>query len=93
MTSQEICEEIVKLDSLEDLKLISEVVCERLRSVRTFKGSVVMALCKVGDLVEFTSTRTGEKMTGTLKKKKVSYAEILIDGALWNVPFNMITKV
>lgn len=49
----------------------------------------------VGDMVQFTSNRTGGKVNGTIKKvnKKYVIVSAHIGGAQWRVPATMLTKI
>ena len=49
----------------------------------------------VGDMVQFTSSRTGGKVNGTVKKvnKKYVIVSAHIGGDQWRVPATMLTKI
>ena len=49
----------------------------------------------VGDMVQFTSNRTGGKVNGTIKKvnKKYVIVSAHIGGDQWRVPATMLTKI
>lgn len=48
---------------------------------------------KVGDNVNFTSSKTGMNMTGFVTKIAIKYVTVKTLGGLWRVPANMLTKV
>ena len=48
---------------------------------------------RVGDSVEFTSTKTGQTMTGFVTKIAIKYVTVKTLGGLWRVPANMLAKV
>jgi hypothetical protein len=73
----------------EDLNMISEAIrTARAMLVNQVKGSI-----RVGDSVKFTSSRTGQDLTGVVEKIAVKYVTVrTIDGG-WRVPANMLTVV
>ena len=46
-----------------------------------------------GDNVQFTSTKTGQTMTGFVTKIAIKYVTVKTLGGLWRVPANMLTLV
>lgn len=51
------------------------------------------AQLRVGDNVNFTSTRTGQNVTGVVIKIAIKYVTVRTIQGLWKVPANMLTKV
>jgi len=51
------------------------------------------ATLRVGDAVNFTSTRTGQMVTGTVVKIAIKYVTVRTVQGLWRVPANMLNKV
>ncbi len=47
----------------------------------------------LGDAVNFTSTRTGQNVTGTVVKIAIKYVTVRTVQGLWRVPANMLNKV
>ena len=47
----------------------------------------------LGDTVNFTSTRTGRNVTGTVIKIAIKYVTVRTLEGLWKVPANMLNKV
>jgi len=47
----------------------------------------------LGDNVNFTSTRTGQNITGTVVKIAIKYVTVRTVQGLWKVPANMLNKV
>ena len=45
---------------------------------------------KVGSQVQFTSTKTGQRVTGTISKVALKYATVSTGQGLWKVPMNML---
>jgi len=48
---------------------------------------------RVGDNVNFTSTRTGQNVTGFVVKIAIKYVTVKTAQGLWRVPANMLSKV
>ena len=48
---------------------------------------------RLGDDVSFTSTKTGQTMTGFVTKIAIKYITVKTLGGLWRVPANMLTVV
>jgi hypothetical protein len=93
MTLEEICEEVIKLDKIDELQTVSDVAWERKKQIRNLKSALVKSMSKVGDMVEFVFHKTGEVAQGMLTKKLRSRGEVAVDGKLYRVPFSMLTKV
>lgn len=93
MTTEELYKVIFEMDSLDELRKLNRVICDRISAVRSLKGSVVKALCQVGDMVEFDSRKYGLTKQGMLMKKNRTRAEVTVDGQRWTVPFSMLRKV
>lgn len=47
----------------------------------------------MGDTVQFTSTKTGRTMQGTVQKIAIKYITVRTQEGLWRVPANMLTTV
>ena len=45
---------------------------------------------KVGSNVTFTSTKTGQRVQGSITKVAQKYATVSTDRGLWRVPMNML---
>lgn len=48
---------------------------------------------KVGDNVNFTSSKTGQNYTGFVTKIAIKYVTVKTVNGLWRVPANMLTKI
>jgi small-conductance mechanosensitive channel len=46
---------------------------------------------RIGDNVNFTSSKTGQNFTGTVMKIAIKYVTVRTVGGLWKVPANMLT--
>jgi hypothetical protein len=51
------------------------------------------ASLRVGDTVNFTSTRTGQNITGRVRKIAIKYVTVDTGQTIWRVPANMLTKI
>lgn len=60
---------------------------------RKIMGDRVKATLRVGDTVNFTSTKTGQNVTGVITKIAIKYVTVRTVQGLWRVPANMLTKV
>jgi small-conductance mechanosensitive channel len=68
--------------------IIDAVKFARSRLTQTIKWSL-----KVGDNVNFTSSKTGQNYTGVVTKVAIKYVTVRTIQGLWRVPANMLTKV
>ena len=48
---------------------------------------------RIGNQVQFTSTKTGRTMQGTVQKIAIKYITVATSQGLWRVPANMLTLV
>ncbi len=48
---------------------------------------------RIGDSVNFTSTKTGQNITGVVQKIAIKFVTVRTVNGLWKVPANMLTKV
>jgi small-conductance mechanosensitive channel len=48
---------------------------------------------RIGDNVNFTSSKTGVNYTGTVTKIAIKYVTVRTVQGLWKVPANMLTKI
>ena len=46
---------------------------------------------RIGDNVNFTSSKTGQNFTGVVMKIAIKYVTVRTVGGLWKVPANMLT--
>jgi len=68
--------------------IIDAVKFARSRLTQTIKFSL-----KIGDNVNFTSSKTGQNYTGVVMKVAIKYVTVKTITGLWRVPANMLTKV
>lgn len=68
--------------------MIDAVKFARKRLAERSKASLML-----GDAVNFTSTKTGRNITGTVVKIAIKYVTVRTLEGLWRVPANMLTRV
>ena len=88
MTQDELILEINKVVDKSDLRILRDVVNDRIKMV----GHMVKYSLDRGDIVMIEGGRKLEKEEGTIVKLNRTRAVVNINGKQWNVPFSMITK-
>ena len=90
MNVQEINRAIVsgQLTNADLNSVIDAVKFARARLTRQNKASLML-----GDTVQFTSTRTGRTMQGTVRKIAIKFVTVNTPTGLWKVPASMLTAV
>jgi hypothetical protein len=70
-------------------------VAEAIQLKRQYLAKQAIKNFIVGDMVQFTSRRTGGKVNATVKKvnKKYVIVSTHIGGEQWRVPATMLTKI
>ena len=70
-------------------------VAEAIQLKRQYLAKQAIKNFIVGDMVQFTSNRTGGKVNATVKKvnKKYVIVSAHIGGTQWRVPATMLTKI
>lgn len=48
---------------------------------------------QIGDNVNFTSSKTGQNVTGFVTKVAIKYVTVRTSAGLWRVPANMLTLI
>ena len=83
-------EQIYKMDTHE-LKQVAEAI----QLKRQYLAKQAIKNFVVGDMVQFTSNRTGGKVNATVEKvnKKYVIVSTHIGGEKWRVPATMLTKL
>lgn len=76
------------LTNTELSSVIESVKFARSRLQKEVKRSLML-----GDRVQFTSTKTGRTMQGTVQKIAIKYITVRTVDGLWRVPANMLTLV
>jgi hypothetical protein len=74
--------------NVELMSMIDAVKWKRATLAKLTKASLAL-----GDSVEFTSSKTGQTMTGFVTKIAIKYVTVKTLGGLWRVPANMLSKV
>jgi hypothetical protein len=72
----------------ELMSIIDAVKFARSRLAQTTKAGL-----RIGSRVEFTSTKTGRSLQGTVTKVAIKYITVNTNMGLWRVPANMLTVV
>lgn len=68
-------------------------VIDAVKYARARLGQLTKASIRVGDSVEFTSTKTGQTIQGTVTKIAIKYVTVSSTRGLWRVPAQMLSKV
>jgi small-conductance mechanosensitive channel len=73
-----------------NLELASMI--DAIKFARSRLTQVTKQALRVGDSVEFTSTKTGQTVQGQVTKIAIKYVTVRTATGLWRVPANMLTK-
>jgi hypothetical protein len=73
---------------IELRSMIDAVKWNRAQLVQQTKRSL-----RIGDNVNFTSSKTGKNVTGVVIKIAIKYVTVKTVSGLWRVPANMLTKI
>ena len=73
---------------IELRSMIDAVKWNRAQLVQQTKRSL-----RIGDNVNFTSSKTGMNTTGVVMKIAIKYVTVKTVNGLWRVPANMLSKV
>jgi hypothetical protein len=68
-------------------------VIDAVKWKRATIAKLTKASLKVGDNVNFTSSKTGINMTGVVMKIAIKYVTVRTLQGAWRVPANMLTKI
>ena len=73
---------------------INQIV-EAIKLKRQYLAKQAVRSFVVGDMVQFTSSKTGGRINGTVRKvnRKYIVVEAHIGGGQWRVPATMLTKI
>jgi hypothetical protein len=66
---------------------------QAIKYARSQLGQTVKYTLRVGDNVNFTSSKTGRTVTGHVVKIAIKYVTVRTVEGLWKVPANMLTKI
>lgn len=66
---------------------------DAVKYARSRVANQVRFTVRMGQNVEFTSTKTGRKVTGTVEKIAIKFATVKTVDGRWKVPMNMLTLV
>lgn len=81
----------IMFGSWSDLELRSMI--DAIKFARASLQKQVKRSLMLGDTVEFTNSKTGRVMQGTVNKIAIKYITVNVNGALWRVPANMLRQV
>lgn len=81
----------IMFGSWTDIELRSMV--DAVKFNRAQLGKQVKRSLTVGDSVNFTSSKTGQNVTGIVTKIAIKYVTVKTVNGLWRVPANMLTVV
>ena len=89
-TVQDICNAIAfgNLNNDDLNTVIESVKFARKRLTQKTKAAMML-----GDRVQFTSTKTGRTLQGTVQKIAIKYVTVRTQEGLWKVPANMLSVV
>ena len=68
-------------------------IIDSVKYARSYLGQSFKQGLRVGDNVNFTSSRTGRNVTGVVTKIAIKFITVRTVDGLWKVPANMLTKV
>jgi len=68
-------------------------ISDAIRYARSQLGQSVKHTLRVGDNVNFTSSKTGRNYTGSVTKIAIKYVSVRTVEGLWKVPAAMLTRV
>ena len=68
-------------------------VIDAVKWKRATLAKLTKASLKVGDNVNFTSSKTGMNVTGVVTKIAIKYVTVKTIQGAWRVPANMLTKI
>ena len=74
--------------NLELSSMIDAIKWKRATLSKEIKNSL-----KIGDNVNFTSTKKSRNVTGVVMKVAIKYVTVKTVDGLWRVPANMLTRV
>lgn len=68
-------------------------VIEAVKYARSRLQKQVKNALMIGDNVNFTSSKTGQNVTGVVTKIAIKYVTVKTATGAWRVPANMLTKI
>lgn len=68
-------------------------VMQAVKYARSQLGKDIKRSLKAGDQVQFTSSKTGNTIVGTVDKVAIKYVTVRTQQGLWKVPANMLETV
>ena len=68
-------------------------VIDAVKFARSRLARATKVTLRVGDNVNFTSSKTGQNLTGVVMKIAIKYVTVKTIQGLWRVPANMLNKI
>jgi small-conductance mechanosensitive channel len=68
-------------------------VLDAVKFAKTLLGTKNKMMLRLGDNVNFTSSKTGQNVTGVVTKIAIKYVTVKTASGLWRVPANMLAKI
>ena len=68
-------------------------IIDAVKFARARLGARTKAGLRIGDTVNFTSSKTGMNVTGRVRKIAIKFVTVDTGQTLWRVPANMLTLV
>jgi small-conductance mechanosensitive channel len=68
-------------------------VIDAVKFARSRLARATKCTLRVGDNVNFTSSKTGQNYTGVVTKIAIKYVTVKTISGLWRVPANMLNKI
>jgi hypothetical protein len=68
-------------------------IIDAVKFARSQLSNAIKWTLKVGDNVNFTSSKTGQNYTGVVMKVAIKYVTVKTVSGLWRVPASMLTKI
>lgn len=81
----------IMFGSWTDVELTSMI--DAVKFARAGLQKQVKRSLRIGDNVNFTSSKTGQNLTGYVQKIAIKYVTVRTVQGLWKVPANMLTLV
>ena len=68
-------------------------VIDAVKFARSRLARATKVTLRIGDNVNFTSSKTGQNLTGVVMKIAIKYVTVKTIQGLWRVPANMLNKI
>jgi len=68
-------------------------ILDAVKFAKTLLGTKNKMMLRIGDNVNFTSSKTGQNVTGLVTKDAIKFVTVKTVNGLWRVPANMLTVI